>query len=161
MNYPYSKSCVSEVISDISIKVFSLMSRTKETRHIEWHGICTCRFRLDSSVCNNQQCCSKDSGRYECRELIDKGICDKGFIWNQSKCECECNKLCDIEQYVDCENWKYRKELVDKLVEECSENLDSNEMTYNGTVNNYGKVWNYCTVYITLLFTFFIILIKL
>ena len=61
--------------------------------------------------------------------MIDKGICDKGFIWNPSNCECECNKLCDIEQYIDYENWKCRKKLVDKLVEECSENLDSNEMT--------------------------------
>ena len=25
----------------------------------------------------------------ECKELIDKGICDKGFIWNSSNCECE------------------------------------------------------------------------
>ena len=61
--------------------------------------------------------------------MIDKGICDKGFIWNPSNCECECNKLCDIEQYIDYENWKCRKKWVDKLVEECSENLDSNEMT--------------------------------
>ena len=61
--------------------------------------------------------------------MIDKGICDKGFIWNPSNFECECNKLCDIEQYIDYENWKCRKKLVDKLVEECSENLDSNEMT--------------------------------
>ena len=28
----------------------------------------------------------------ECKELIDKGICDKGFIWNPSNCECECDK---------------------------------------------------------------------
>ena len=40
------------------------MSRTNETyRHIEWHGTCTCRFRLNSSVCNNKQCCNKDNGR--------------------------------------------------------------------------------------------------
>ena len=24
----------------------------------------------------------------ECKELIDKGICDKKFIWNPSNCEC-------------------------------------------------------------------------
>ena len=30
--------------------------------------------------------------RCECKESIDKGVCDKGFIWNPSNCECECYK---------------------------------------------------------------------
>ena len=29
--------------------------------------------------------------------------------------------------------------LIDKLVEECSENIDGNEMIYNDTLNDYGK----------------------
>ena len=33
------------------------------------------------------------------QELIDKGICDKGFIWNPSSCECEHNKSYDIGEY--------------------------------------------------------------
>ena len=40
----------------------------------------------------------------ECKELIDNGRCDKGFIWNSSNCECECDKLCDVG-----------KKLVDRL----------------------------------------------
>ena len=35
----------------------------------------------------------------ECKELIDKGTCDKGFIWNPSNCECECDKACDIGEH--------------------------------------------------------------
>ena len=31
-----------------------------------------------------------DKCRCECKELIDKGACDKGVIWNPSNCECEC-----------------------------------------------------------------------
>ena len=27
---------------------------------------------------------------------IDKGICDTGFIWNPSNCECECDKSSDV-----------------------------------------------------------------
>ena len=53
--------------------------------------------------------------------MIDKGVCDKGFIWNPSNCECECDKSCDIGEYLDYENCKCRKKLVDKLVEECAE----------------------------------------
>ena len=34
--------------------------------------------------------------RCQCKELIDKGVCSKGFIWNPSNCECECDKSCVI-----------------------------------------------------------------
>ena len=30
------------------------MSRTNETSHIEWHGTCKCKCRLDASVFNNE-----------------------------------------------------------------------------------------------------------
>ena len=42
------------------------------------------------------------------------------FIWNPSNCECEC----DVGEYLDCENCKCRIRLVDKLVEECTENVE-------------------------------------
>ena len=28
-------------------------------------------------------------------QRINKGVCDKEYIWNPSKCECECDKSCD------------------------------------------------------------------
>ena len=37
----------------------------------------------------------------ECKELIDKGVCNKGFISKLSICECECDKLCDVGEYLD------------------------------------------------------------
>ena len=68
------------------------MSRTNETRHIEWHETCKCKCRLDVSVCHNKQRWNEDKCRCECKELIDKRICNKGFIWNPSNCECESDK---------------------------------------------------------------------
>ena len=56
--------------------------------------------------------------------MIDKGLCDKGFIWNPSKCKCECDKSCDVGQYLYYENCKCRKKLVDKLLEECAETIE-------------------------------------
>ena len=41
----------------------------------------------------------------------------KGFIWNPSNCECECDKSCDVGEYLDYENSKCRKRLVHKLVD--------------------------------------------
>ena len=43
---------------------------------------------------------------------------------NPSNCECECDKSCDVGEYLDYENCKYRKKLVNKSVEECTENID-------------------------------------
>ena len=43
-------------------------------------------------------------------------------------------------------NNKCRKDLVDNLFEECSENIDQNEMVYNETLNDQGRVWNSCRI---------------
>ena len=83
------------------------MSRTNEARHIKWHETCKCKCRLDA---------------------IDRGICDKEFIWNPSNCKCECDKSCDFYEYLDYENCKCRKRLVEKLIEECNENIEETSL---------------------------------
>ena len=147
------------------------MSRTNETRHIEWHKTCKYKCRLDASVWNNKQRWNEDKCRCERKELIDKGMCDKGFLWNPSNCECECDKSCDVGEYLDYKNCKCRKRIIDILVEECRENIDGNEMPYGETLdvislntvplnaiplNVYKKVCNSCTIYIVLFAIFFI-----
>ena len=82
INDLYAKSCVSDVVKDMNIKVFNLMSKTSETRRIKWHKTCVCK----NKHWNNDTC------RYECEKLIDKDICDDGFIWNPSISEFECDK---------------------------------------------------------------------
>ena len=37
INDLYAKLCAPDVVKNINFKVFNLMSRTNETRHIEWH----------------------------------------------------------------------------------------------------------------------------
>ena len=115
INDPYAKICVSDVAKDLNVKVFNLMSRTNETRHIKWHETCKCECRLDAIVCNNKQRWNKDKCRCECKKLIDKGVCDKGFIWNPSNCECECNKSCDFSEYLDYKNCKCKKRFCRKI----------------------------------------------
>ena len=170
-NDPHAKLCIPETIKNINDKVFNLMSRTNETRHIDWHKTCKCKCRLNTSVCNNKQRWNEEKCRCECKELIDKGICDKGFIWNPSNCECDCDKLYDIGEFLDYKNCKCRNKIVDKLLEECSKNIDGSEMLYNETsdlisldvislntvpLNVYKKVCNSCTISIVLFAVFFI-----
>ena len=109
------------VVKDLNVKVFNLMSRTNEKRHIKRHEtfkyICT----LDGTVFNNKQRWKNDKCWCECTKLFDKGVYDKGYAWNPSNCECECDKSCDVCEYLDYENCKCKKRLVNKLVDECDE----------------------------------------
>ena len=151
INDPYAKLCVPDVVKSLNIKVFNLMSITNETRQIEWHVTCKCKCRLDLSVSKNKQCWNEDKCRCECKELIDKGICDKGFIWNPSNCECECDKSCDIGECLDYQNCKCRKKLVDKLVEECTENIEETKLVEKTSAKNENKhKCSSCRLYIVL-----------
>ena len=69
-----------------------------------------------------------DNCRCECKESIDKGICDKVLIWNASNF-----KSCDVGEYLDYKNCTCKKKLDDKLVErssalECTENIDEGKI---------------------------------
>ena len=64
INDPDAKMCVPDVVKNLNVKVFNLMSRTNETRHIKWHEMCKCECRLNASICNNRQ------------------------HWNDGKCRC-------------------------------------------------------------------------
>ena len=57
--------CVPDIVKNMNIKVFNLMSRTNETCYVCWHDIFPCKCRLYESVYNDKQCWISD----ECRNL--------------------------------------------------------------------------------------------
>ena len=128
------------------------MWRTNETRFIKWHEKYKCR--LDTIICNNKQRWNQNKCRCECKELIDKGIRDKGFIWNPNNCECECDKNCDFSEYLDCENCKYRKQLVDKLIDEYTETIEEVKLAKITLAEN---KYSFRKVYIVLMIVVFTI----
>ena len=95
INYPYAKICVLDAVKNLNVKVFNLISRTNETRHIEQHEACKCEGKFGANIYNNKQRWNKGKCRCECEELIDKGVCDKRFIRNPSNCECKYDKTCN------------------------------------------------------------------
>ena len=147
INDPYATMCVSDVVKNLNVKVFNLMSKTNETRHIGWHETCKCKCRLDASVCNNKQRWNDDKCRCKCKELIDKGVCDKRYIWNPSNCECECDKSCDVGKYLDYKNFKCSKKLVDKLAGEYSETVEEVKIARK---NMHKNKCSSCTVYMSI-----------
>ena len=53
-------------------------------------------------------------------------------MWNPSTCACECDKYCEIGQYLDYKNWVCRKKLIDDLMKQCTSVVDM-EVKKNGT----------------------------
>ena len=98
--------------------------------------------RLDGIICNNKQRRNNDKCRYECKELIDKGVCDKGYIWNLY-----------IGEYLDYESCKCRKRLVDKVwSDECDEIIEEVKI-----LDKNEDKCSSCILYIVLFSIFFTI----
>ena len=73
-------------------------------------------------------------------------MCDKGFIWNPSNCECECDKASDVRE----------KKLVDKLVDECTETVEEVKLPKTILAENENSYkCSSCTVYIVLMILVF------
>ena len=115
---------------------------------------------MDGIICNNKQRWNEDKCECECKELIDKNACDKGFFWNPCNCECECDKSYDIGEYLGYKNCKCRKKLIDPLVEECTENIDETKINNETKLTNENKnenKYSFFVVYIALFSIIFII----
>ena len=146
------------VFYPFNIKTSKCSGRTNETRHIRWHETCKRKSRLDASVYNNKQRWNNDKYQCECKLIIDKGIRDKEYIWNPSNCKCECDKSYDFSDYLDCENCKCRKRLVDKLIKKCNENIEGTGLI---KINSTKGKSNSCILYIVLFSIFFTINIEI
>ena len=132
------------------------MSRTDETRHIDWHETRKSEHKFGANICNNKQRWNRDKCRWECKELIDKGVRDKGFIWNPIKFECKCDKACDVAEYLDYENCKCRKILEAPLIEECTETVKEVKLAKKTLAENENShKCSSCTVH-TVLFRIFL-----
>ena len=149
-NDTFAKMCIPGVVKNINLKVFNLTSRTNKTRYTKLHETCKCKCRLDASVCNNKRRWNEDKYRCECKELIDEGSCHKGFFWNPSNCECGYDKACDAGEYLDYANCKCRTKWVQKLVEECTENIDDVKLERITLAKHENMCRCSCTPYIAL-----------
>ena len=68
-----------------------------------------------------------------------------------SNCEYECDKSCDVGEYLDYGNCKCRKKLIDKLVEECTENINEVKIAEMALFELTNDCKSSCTIYIVLI----------
>ena len=124
INDPMAK-CVPDIGRDMNIKVFNLLARIIETRKVVWHETCKCVCRLTSAAYNDRQEWNENKCRCECKEdLINKLVCDKGYMWNPSTCSWECDRYCETGQYLDYKNCAYRIKIIDDFIEQCTSIVD-------------------------------------
>ena len=78
--------------------------------------VCFLGLTILSNFTNANDCISMKNSDYKVRpeiirlkKLIDKRVSDKGFIWNPSNCECECDKSCDVNEYLNYSDYKCKK----------------------------------------------------
>ena len=69
-------------------------------------------------MCNSKQKWNHDERQYECKESDDWSSCKDDYIWNPSPCDCESNKACKMDKYLDIKNCS-----IDKLVLACEDEI--------------------------------------
>ena len=74
-------------------------------------------------------------------------------MWNPSSCASECDKLCDVGQYLDYKNCVYRKSLIDKIVEQCV-NIVDEDIMHNKTLTITSSDYSSNATYIVLFLVF-------
>ena len=86
---PYFKFCSPDIVKNISIKSFDLISRKIVLRNVSFHKSYKCSCLLDEKVCNNKQKWSKKKCRCECLK-IEK--CSGNSFFNVVNCSCQMKK---------------------------------------------------------------------
>ena len=97
---PYFKVCLPDIIKNISVKSFDLLSKKNVSKNISFHQSCKCGCLLDEKVCNNLQKWNKDKCRCESLKIKD---CDIGYSWNINNCRCEMKKLAALIETEECD----------------------------------------------------------
>ena len=79
--------------------------------------------------------------------------CDKGYVWNPSTCECQCDTWCKQGQYLDHRNCVCKNKLIGRVIEECTSVINET------MINNKDNTTNNNNTYLILFIMFFIGLI--
>ena len=152
-----SKICVPKIIKNVNMKVYNFLMMLNETRNVLWYESCKCVCKLNSSVCNSKQISNNYTCRCDCNEDF-AGVmnCDKGYMWNPSSCESQCDTRCKTGQYLDHKSCICKNKLVGRLIEECTSIINETMINNKDNINN-GST--YFILFIVFLIGFIVFLI--
>ena len=153
LDNPMAELCVPNVIKGVNMQVHNFLMRLNETRNVLWHERCKCVCKFNSSVCNNKQIWNSDTCRCDRNEDFAGIIsCAKGYTWNPSICECQCDKWCKPGQYLDHKNFVCKNKLIGRVIEECTSVI--NETMINNNKDNITNNNTYLILFIIFLIGF-------
>ena len=140
---PMARLCVPNIIKRVNIKVYNFLMRLNETRNVLWHESCKCVCRLNLSVCNNKQIWNSDTCRCNCNEDFAGIInCTKGYTWNPSTYECQCDMWCKPGQYLDYKNCICKNKLIGRVISECTSVINETMMNKKDNIANDNTITN-------------------
>ena len=76
--------------------------------------------------------------------------CAKGYTWNPSTCECQCDAWCKPSQYLDHKNCVCKNKLIGRLISKCSSVINET------MINNKDNITNDNNTYLILFIVFLI-----
>ena len=97
---PSFKVCTPDIVKNISVKVFDLISQKNTLKNIPFRKSCNCDCLLDEKVCNNKQKWNKNKCRCECLEIKER---DNNSFWNVVNCRCEFKKTAKLITTKECD----------------------------------------------------------
>ena len=140
---PMAKLCVPNIIKGINMKVYNFLMRLNETRNVVWHESYKCVCKLNSSLCNIKQIWNRDTCRCDYNEDFAGIISyDKGYMWNPSACECQCDMWCKPGQYLDHKNCICKNKLIGRVIEECNSIINETMIINKDNIDNNNTIWN-------------------
>ena len=66
-----------------------MITEINESKILTKHISCKCNCRFDARNCNSNQWWNNDKCRCECKKCH---VCEKGYVWNPAKFNCENGK---------------------------------------------------------------------
>ena len=67
--------------------------------------------------------------------------CAKGYTWNPSTCECQCDTWCKRGQYLDHKNCVCKNKLIGRRIGECTSVINETMMNNNDNTNNDNNIY--------------------
>ena len=127
----------------VNMQVYNFLMRLNETRNVLRHESCKCVCELNSSVCNSKQIWNSDIYKCDCNEDFAGIIsCDKGYMWNPSTCESQCDTWCKPGQYLDHKNCICKNKLIGRVTEECTSIINETMINNKDNIDNNNTIWN-------------------
>ena len=162
LDNPMAKLCFPNIVKRINMKVYNFLMMLNETRNVLWHASCKFVCKLNSSICNNKQIWNGDTCRCDCNEGFAGIISyDKGYTWNPSTFECQCDMWCKPGQYLDHKNCICKNKLIGRVIEECTSVINETMINNKDNITN-DNITNdntYLILFILFLVLFIVFLI--